>query len=157
MKELRIILVIIFLHGFFHISARAQELKYRGYTDFYNSLTSENPNGSEVKIYQDDEVNNLIQKHIDYNRRPKGIPGYRIRIFSERGNEAREHMFEQKSRFLVHFPDINPVERYEAPNWKLYVGNYITKSEAIKALNKIRKHFPYAFISNDWIKPVSNQ
>ena len=140
-------------------TGKAQETKkYEGYTDFFSTVTTGNPYGPEIKIYQDDKLNNLIQKHMEFNRYPKGVPGYRIRIFSERGNEAREHMFEQKSRFLVHFPNINPVERYEAPNWKLYVGNYVTKSEAIKALNEIRRYFPYAFISNDWIKPgTSNQ
>ena len=36
--------------------------------------------------------------------------------------------------------------KYESPNYKVWVGDYITKIEADKNLLKLREFFPQAFI-----------
>jgi hypothetical protein len=67
------------------------------------------------------------------------------------GNEARSQSQLVKSRFYELFPDIPIYHEYDNPNFKVYVGDFRTKVNALKEFNRIKKHFPSAFIVPDKI------
>ncbi len=105
-----------------------------------------------IQFFQDDSLHNLVLKHIARNRRQDGIPGYRIRIFSDVGRGARKNSEKAKVQFYEKYPDIPVYRRYDSPYFKVYIGNFRTKMDAIKCLKKIRKDYPDAFVVPDRIE-----
>jgi len=100
-----------------------------------------------VIIIQDERMSNLLDKHIRTNIEQNGIPGFRIRIFSELGTDARDKWNLAKARFLRNFPAISEIYmEYDPPDYKIYIGDFRTKPEAMKIFERIRIYFPKAFI-----------
>ena len=87
------------------------------------------------------------------NKNTSGIPGYRIRIYSESGVGAKEEQQRVKARFLTLYPGIDAYNSYDEPFFKIYVGDCRTRSEALKLMDKIERNFPNPFIVDDFIVP----
>lgn len=124
------------------------------YTDFLNDLRNNNLSESKIDIVSPPQLDTLIN-YICYQtslQQKKGFPGYRIRIFSDGSQSARQKMFAEKARFLKYFEQYDVYISYVAPYWKIYVGDFFTRSEALKAYDAIKKVYPYAFIVNDFVK-----
>lgn len=109
--------------------------------------------GSEknIEFIQDDSLQNLVLKHIAKNKKQEGISGYRIRIFSDVGRGARSNSEKVKTEFYEKYPSIPVYRKYDSPYFKVYVGDYRTKMEAIKCLKKIKSDYPSAFVVPDQI------
>jgi hypothetical protein len=104
-----------------------------------------------LNISQDERLNELIRRHISINEQKDGIDGYRIRIFSESGQGARPRATDARARFFNRYPDVDPYLDYDPPNWKVYVGDFRTRSEALKMRKKIEREYPNSFIINSRI------
>lgn len=119
-------------------------------TDKYHliikSLQQPESGKGQVQIIQDKKIDNLIARYIDNNPHKKSIPGYRIRIFSDAKQGADKRTREVKSKFMSNFPDIEPYPKYEAPYWKIYVGDFRTLTDAFRMKKQIEIFFPNAFI-----------
>jgi hypothetical protein len=100
---------------------------------------------------QDERLGDLVRRHIELNRENKGMPGYRIRIFSESGQRARPNAHNVQATFFNKYPDIETHLEYDPPNFKVYVGDFRTRSEALKMQKKISRDYPYSFIISDQI------
>ncbi len=124
------------------------------YSDFLNTLHSHNLTKGKMEIVTPAQLDTLVN-YVCYQtsvQQKQGFPGYRIRIFSDGSQSARQKMFAEKARFLKHFEQYEVYISYVAPYWKIYVGDFLTRSEALKAHEEIRKVYPYAFIVNDFVK-----
>lgn len=100
-----------------------------------------------VQIIQDHRIDELITKYTNDNPNKRSITGYRIRIFSDSKQGADKRMRDAKAKFIGSFPDIDIASTpYEAPDWKIYVGNFRTRSEAFMVKKQIEAVFPNAFI-----------
>ena len=119
--------------------------------DVFMAIQQTHDDGGKVLIHQDPRISELVNRHILRNRRSGGIDGYRIRIFSDIGPRARQASDEAKARFFERFPEIAIYREYDSPYFKVYVGDYRTKNEAIKDFKRIRHSFPAAFIVPDKI------
>ena len=106
----------------------------------------------QIEIIQPVQVENLLKMQIANNRLKKGIPGYRIQIFSDPRQTARQNADETRRNFMRSFPDIVAYTEYNAPNWKIFVGDFRTKNEALRARKIIEKQFPGAFIVSEIIE-----
>lgn len=100
----------------------------------------------QVNIIQDKRVDELVQKHTYVNERFNGMVGYRIQIFFESGSNAKNRANLTKRRFSNHFSDIPTYITFDAPHFKVRVGNFRTRLEAEKNLIEIRKYFDVAYI-----------
>ncbi|MGM0496908.1 MAG: SPOR domain-containing protein [Bacteroidota bacterium] len=105
----------------------------------------------KIQFSQSDSLKNLVLKHIAKNRNQDGIQGYRIRIFSDVGRNARSNSEEVKTEFYEEYSDIPVYRKYDSPYFKVYVGDYRTKMEALKCLKKIKDNYPSAFVVPDQI------
>lgn len=103
----------------------------------------------KVSIWLDSLVEENYNKHLVQNKKQSGVRGYRIRIFSDNGYGAKENQRRARAQFLSLFPDIPTYYPYEGSYYKIYVGDFRTKRDALKELEKIRKEFPDAFIVED--------
>ncbi len=76
---------------------------------------------------------------------------YRIRIFSKSGRGARSEALDVTAKFFNKYPDIETYLEYDPPNFKVYVGDFRTRSKALKMQKEISKDYPYSFIISGWI------
>jgi len=106
-----------------------------------------------IKVNHSASIDNLLQKHISSSRKNNTIQGYRIRIFSDAGQQAREKANDARKKFSEAYPDITSYLTYQTPYFKVYVGDFRTKSEALKLYKQLQKSFPKAFIVTDKINP----
>ena len=118
--------------------------------DILQVLTDEEKD-DQVHIEVDSLLLANYYKLITENSSIKGIPGYRIRIFSESGLGAKEQQQLMRARFLSEFPGIDAYHKYDEPYFKVYVGDCRTRSEAVKLDDMIKKEFPNTFIVPDYI------
>jgi len=109
-------------------------------------------NQGRVEIKTDSLLEANYYKLLVKNSKLKGVPGYRIRIYSESGIGAREEGQRVRARFLSSFPGIDVHDDYDAPNFKLYVGDWRTRSEALKLYDEIKKEFPNPILVEDFIE-----
>jgi hypothetical protein len=103
------------------------------------------------------EIDSLLAanyyKLLTSNKNTSGIPGYRIRIYSESGVGAKEEQQRVKARFLTLYPGIDAYNSYEEPFFKVYVGDCRTRSEVLKLMDRIERNFPNPFWVHDYIVP----
>ena len=119
--------------------------------DIFSKIQENKTGQGEVMIFQDMRINNLVYNHIEQNKRKGGIPGYRIHIFSNLGSDARDQMQTAQTRFYELFPEIPIYREYKSPYFKVYVGDFRTRVDALKEFNRIKRYFPSAFIVPDKI------
>jgi len=122
--------------------------------DILQVLTDEEKD-DQVHIEVDSLLVANYYKLITENSDIKGIPGYRIRIFSESGLGAKEQQQQMRARFLSEFPGIDAYHKYDEPFFKVYVGDCRTKSEVLKLYDEIKDKFPNPIIVPDFINQSS--
>ena len=117
----------------------------------YYSLESKGK--GSVTLYQDKSIENLLSADINNAGQPGyGFPGYRICIFSQTGQQARQQANAAMSSFMKTYVD-TAYFSYSEPSFVVMAGNYRTKSDALRALTDIRKTFRSAFIVATLINP----
>ena len=67
---------------------------------------------------------------------------YKIQVYN--GNRSGAHA--AKKEFSESFADWYPTIHFEPPNFKIWAGNFRTRLEADRALKRIKRKFPNAFI-----------
>jgi hypothetical protein len=103
-------------------------------------------NGGKIIISQSDNISRLVDRHLYEESKKKGIVGYRIRVFSNSGALARKEGEGIMAAFLQKYEDIKTYFNFDSPFYRLYVGDFRSRSEAMKYLKKIEKDYPDAFI-----------
>ena len=142
-----LILIIIF---FISSNIFAQNNK-----DVFDHVGKKYSYKAKTNIYQSQRIKDIIND-ITYNKSIyDGILGYRIQIFSSSSKTARKNALKLVSTFRLQYKDLNiePYLKYKDPNFKVRVGDFRTKSEALKALQDIQKKYYNAFIVVDVITP----
>ena len=91
------------------------------------------------------------KQYIDSWKKIKKTDGFRIQITSFSGVNSRVLIENTAVQFKQQFPEIPCNISYSEPNFRLKAGNYRTKLEAYKALQKIALFFPGAFVLIDQI------
>jgi hypothetical protein len=131
---------------FFNISFSQSHVERKATHDIFSSLSEPSFSGGRVNVVQNDKIKVLATRYIEFRRKEGKLPGYRIRIFSDSGTSARQRAWNERSRFVKLFPDIPTYLEYEAPNFKIYVGDFRSKLEGFKAYKVIGKDFRSAFL-----------
>lgn len=118
--------------------------------DLLKELQSEGDRG-QVKIRVDSLLQANYYKLLASSSKIKGVPGYRIRIYSESGIGAKEEQQKVRARFLSLYPGIDAYYRYDEPYFKVYVGDCRTRSEALKLYDRVEKNFSNPILVEDYI------
>ena len=120
-------------------------------------------NEGSVVIIQDPAIDTILQKHIEMNEALLlntdnfAIDGYRIQIFEESGNRSSTRAREVMAEFSTRYPEIGVYLTWQAPNFKVRVGDFGSRMEAEGFLHKIKSTYPIAWVIRDKIKfPVVN-
>jgi hypothetical protein len=105
-----------------------------------------------LHVNQDPRLDKMLNWHIMKNDKMDGMEGFRIEIFFSADLDALEQAKNTKVEFLSKYPDYLVHIKYDAPNFKVRVGDFRTKNEALKLKKKIERDYPMAFIVPDKIK-----
>ncbi|MCS7005025.1 MAG: hypothetical protein NZM38_06830 [Cytophagales bacterium] len=73
--------------------------------------------------------------------------GYKIQIFSGKREQAEEVLKEA----MKNYSHLKPEIRYEQPNFKVKIGNFLTRLEAHQVYTMLSSEFPQSFIVKDEI------
>lgn len=105
---------------------------------------------ADVTIHQREAVTSLVE---DYSQRNAGkqLSGYRVRIFFDNKQTARTSSEEALNKFLSGYHGIPAYRIYQNPFFKVTVGDFRTKSEAMELLRRIKVDFPAAFVVKEAI------
>lgn len=106
---------------------------------------------NNIRFIQDDRVDELISKHIEANRIQQNIPGFRINIFFQSGNNSKANANIVRLQFIEKYPSVEAYVVYEEPHFKVKVGDFRTRMEARGFLQQIKLDFPDAFVIKDMI------
>lgn len=114
--------------------------------DIFSELPSvAKGDGADVKIHQSEGIASLMAAHFEGNPL-RAIQGYRVRIFFDNRQTARVESDVTLNRFTSLHYDIPAYRSYANPYFKVTVGDFRTKSEAMQLLVRIRDEYPSAFI-----------
>lgn len=102
-----------------------------------------------VHIKQNQSISDFVNLHLSLMRDLKGIKGYRVCIYYNSGQEARSGADQERAKFISRYEDVTSDKVFESPFWKVYVGSFRTKSEALKFLERVRYDYPNAFIRDN--------
>ena len=112
---------------------------------------------ADVNVYQSENIDTAIMDHVSTNAARK-LNGYRVRIFFDNKQSARVASEETLKRFESMYHDVVAYRTYANPYFKVTVGDFRTKSEAMALLERIRYAFPSAFVVKENISfPVVDQ
>jgi hypothetical protein len=98
---------------------------------------------------QDSLIHQLVNRHIAINQAKRSMPGYRIQIYF---GQNRTKANEVKTDFLQLFPKTGAYLVYQQPNFKIRVGDFKTRLEALKFLKEIQTLYTAAFIVKDEVE-----
>jgi len=138
----RVFLILSFLL-LFELSGSAQSNRTNGKQNIKPVATQ----AGSLNIHQDESFEEVLERYKNQNLENNDMPGYRIQIFFGSGREAREKAYEAKALFISDFPLVPAYVLYEAPYFKVRVGDYRTKREATSLFNQLRRKFPDAYIT----------
>jgi hypothetical protein len=94
----------------------------------------------------------IEQQYVEAWKKVKTIEGFRIQIIAFAGINSKNSIETIAEQFKQQFPEIPFSITFFQPNYRLRVGNFCTKLEAYKALEKIAPLFPGAFVLKDQIE-----
>ncbi len=103
-----------------------------------------------VEVFKDPQIDSLIARRAALSRRANAsMPqGFRIQIFS--GTDRKEAYAEQ-TKFRKLFPGTASYISYAQPNYKVRVGDFRTRLEADKMMNRLKRNYPVLFIFSERI------
>jgi len=99
------------------------------------AFISFNSINAQTKPTPNETINNLIEKKRAYNKTVG--TGFLIQLYNGSESRARTIM----GNFKAKYNWVKTKLVYDTPDWKVQVGNYRTRLDADKALNKFKEEF----------------
>lgn len=106
----------------------------------------------KVEVIKDPQIDSLIARRAALIRSSKkaGASGFRVQIFS---STDRKTAYAEQTKFKARYPTIRSYISYAEPYYKLRVGDFRTRLEAEKLINKLRPNYEGLFIFAEPINP----
>lgn len=104
-----------------------------------------------IKVYQSPKVRLAMENHLVSIEKKEGIDGYRVQIYSGNGKNASRETNRVRMQFISKYKKTKAHLEYKNPYFRVKVGNYRTKSEALFFLSQIKEDYPGAYIVKDII------
>lgn len=114
--------------------------------DIFRIMPSKSRGASvDVTVSQSSAVAGSMASHMAANAQ-RTISGYRVRIFFDNRQTARSESEAALKKFERLYHDVTAYRSYANPYFKVTVGDFRTKSEAMALLERIKYEFPSAFV-----------
>ena len=151
MKRFLIIAILALLSG---MMLRAQEYRVEsGSSRVDSTLLGRNVLsvlGSGVTVNQSAAMKSAFDSYVSANASKK-VTGYRIRVYYENSQNARNRSEAIARSSSGTYPGIGVYRTFESPNFKVCVGDFRTKDEALKLYHALKSSYPTAIILKETI------
>ena len=151
MKRLLIIALLALLPG---LVLRAQEYRVdTGSAQVDSTLMGRSilsVLGSGVTVNQSRTMRSALDSYVS-NNAAKKLTGFRIRVYFDNGQNARNRSEAIARSISGTYPGIGVYRTFESPNFKVTVGDFRTKDEALKVYHSLRSSYPTAIILKETI------
>jgi hypothetical protein len=107
--------------------------------------------GPNVQVHQSAEIRQALADYTKANA-AKTISGYRIRVFYDNSPQARTRSESIETSLQTLYPEHKVYRSFESPNYKVLLGNFRSKDEALRIFNQLKKTYPTAYIIKDYIE-----
>ena len=99
----------------------------------------------------DARIDTLLQLHILQNEKFPVITGFRIQIYKESGNTALEKALAIRDAFEKRY-NVPAYITFNEPYYRVRVGDFRTRLDALRFLEKIKRRYPLAWEIKDDIE-----
>ena len=106
--------------------------------------------GSGVSVNQSSAMKSAFDSYVSANA-SKRITGYRIRVYYENNQNARNRSEAIARTISGTYPGIGVYRTFESPHFKVCVGDFRTKDEALKLYHALKSSYPTAIILKETI------
>ena len=149
MKFYRLLCLLILLPACLLAQEAVSGVQSENIVDKINKVE---PGKGSVKIIQDDKIAEMIGKPVTKNvnasessaeSRYVQMSGWRIQVFV--GNNQRvskNEAFRKETDLKSTFPELSTYVKYNAPFWRLRVGDFQSYQDAQNMLVQLRHNFP---------------
>ena len=151
MKRLLVLFVLTLLPC---LALRAQEFRVdNGSTQVDSTLLGRSilsVLGPGITVNQSRTMRSAFDNYVS-NNASKKLTGYRIRVYFENGQNARNRSEAVARSISGTYPGIGVYRTFESPNFKVCVGDFRTKDEALKVYHSLKASYPTAIILRETI------
>lgn len=113
---------------------------------------------SQVRIIADGRLQTILERHIEYNEMSRSIQGYRIRVNSFTGDNAKAKAFALKNDLQTKYPRTRVYVTFDEPNFIVKIGDYLTRLDAYFLYSELKTQVNTTQIIKDWINnPVISE
>ena len=106
--------------------------------------------GSGVTVNHSRTMRSAFDSYVS-NNAAKKLTGYRIRVYFDNGQNARSRSEAIARSVSNAFPGIGVYRTFESPNYKVSVGDFRTKDEALKVFHTLKATYPTALLLKETI------
>jgi hypothetical protein len=96
----------------------------------------------QVTVRQSQAIDQLMRHYVQTNRSQSGVEGFRIQLYSGTGAQARQAAQDVRTRVMGSFPDEKVMVEYNEPIWRVRVGSFRHRHEALPLLRRLKTNFP---------------
>lgn len=94
-------------------------------------------------------LDSLVTYSAQSNANQTTLDGFRIQIYSGSGVTSKNDAAETQAKFMKMYPAEKAYIIYNAPFWRVRVGDYRSRSEALGLLNRLQGSFSGSYIVRD--------
>lgn len=106
--------------------------------------------GGGVTVNQSQSMQAAFDRYLAGNAAKK-MSGYRIRVFFDNSQNARAKSESIARSISAAYPGIGVYRTFASPNFKVSVGDFRTKDEALKVYQALKASYPTALILKETI------
>ncbi|MFM2207306.1 MAG: hypothetical protein RL213_1281 [Bacteroidota bacterium] len=110
-------------------------------------ITSEDD--SSFVFVRDSRYDDVVSRQKKENLLHQSVPGYRVQIYF---GVNRPKASEVKLDFAGRFPDVPAYLTYQQPNFKVRVGDFRNRYEALQFMKSLEGLYPTVFVVPDEVK-----
>lgn len=104
---------------------------------------------SSFVLVRDARFDEVVARQKKENLLHQTIPGYRVQIYF---GVNRPKASEVKLDFAGRFPEVSAYLTYQQPNYKVRVGDFRSRYEALRFLKSIEGLYPTVFVVPDEVR-----
>jgi hypothetical protein len=105
----------------------------------------------KLDIRSDSRIIELLKQQAAQNKKSGTMGGFRLQIYFGSGENAHVQANKVKTDFLSSNPNIKAYLLFKSPDFIVRIGDFRTKSEALKLKKALLFQYPNAFIVADEI------
>ena len=106
--------------------------------------------GQQINISEDPAIEKMIRRHSELNKQKRLITGWRVQVYATSDRMKLESF---RRNFQNNFPYMSVKMEHEQPYYKLRVGAFSTKLEALRLRQRLKKFYPGAYPIRDQLAP----